>query len=96
MLGVTTVLTSEIPPIPMFWILPLATYPLSFILVFAKKPLISHSQFAERMPVVILAGIIPLLIKASWPLFLEIAVLNSTAQSIGTPCRRKSRSFQKA
>ena len=38
MLGVTTVLTTEIPPIPMFWVLPLAIYLLSFILVFAKKP----------------------------------------------------------
>ncbi len=44
MLGVTTVLTTEIPPIPMFWVLPLAIYLLSFILVFAKKPPLSHSH----------------------------------------------------
>ena len=86
MLGVTTVLTSEIPPIPMFWILPLAVYLLSFILVFSKKPLISHSQFAERMPVVILAGIILLLIKASWPLFLEIAVSLMTLFVVAVAC----------
>src|SRR5215469_8524073 len=40
MLGVTTVLTTEIPPIPMFWVLPLAIYLFSFILVFAKRPLV--------------------------------------------------------
>ena len=74
MLGVTTVLTTEIPPIPMFWVVPLAIYLLSFILVFAKKPVISYSQLAERVPLLILAGIIPLFLDKSWPLFLEIVV----------------------
>jgi hypothetical protein len=74
MLGVTTVLTTEIPPIPMFWVLPLAIYLLSFILVFAKKPLLAHSQVAERMPLLILAGIIPFILKTDWPLFLEVIV----------------------
>ena len=73
-LGVTTVLTTEIPPIPMFWVVPLAIYLLSFILVFGKKPVVSHSQLAERVPLLILAGIIPLLLDKSWPLFLEIVV----------------------
>lgn len=74
MLGVTTVLTTEIPSIPMLWVLPLAVYLLSFILVFAKKPVISYSEAAERTPLLILAGMIPLLLKASWPLYLAIAI----------------------
>jgi hypothetical protein len=74
MLGVTTVLTTEIPPIPLFWVLPLAIYLVSFILVFAKKPLVSHSEVAESIPLLILASIIPLLLKAEWPLFLEVAL----------------------
>jgi len=74
MLGVTTVLTTEIPPIPLFWVLPLAIYLVSFILVFAKKPLVSHSEVAESIPLMILASIIPLLLKAEWPLFLEVAL----------------------
>ena len=74
MLGVTTVLTTEIPPIPLLWVLPLAVYLLSFILVFARKPLISPDGISESIPIVILAGIIPLLLKASLPLFLDIAI----------------------
>jgi hypothetical protein len=74
MLGVTTVLTTEIPPIPLFWVLPLAIYLVSFILVFAKNPLVSHSEVAESIPLLILASIIPLLLKAEWPLFLEVAL----------------------
>jgi hypothetical protein len=86
MLGVTTVLTTEIPPIPMFWVLPLAIYLLSFILVFAKKPLISHRQMAESMPLLILAVAIPVLLKADWPLFLEIAVNLMTLFVVAVAC----------
>ncbi len=73
LLGVTTQLTTEFPPIPMFWVLPLTVYLLSFIVVFAKYQIISHYQLAERMPLFILAGITPLVLRASWPQFLEIA-----------------------
>jgi hypothetical protein len=57
MLGVTTVLTTEIPPIPMLWVLPLAVYLLTFILVFARKPVISYSDIAKSMPLVISARV---------------------------------------
>ena len=86
MLGVTTVLTTEIPPIPMFWVLPLAIYLVSFILVFAKKPLISHSEVAESIPLLILASIIPLLLKAEWPLFLEVALNLMTLFVVAVAC----------
>ncbi len=36
MLGVTTYMTTDIAPIPLLWILPLALYLLSFILVFSR------------------------------------------------------------
>ncbi|HYT90798.1 MAG TPA: hypothetical protein VEL76_18965 [Gemmataceae bacterium] len=38
MLGVTTYLTTDIAAIPLFWIVPLALYLLSFILVFLRWP----------------------------------------------------------
>ncbi len=38
MLGVTTYLTTDIAAIPLFWIVPLALYLLSFILVFTRWP----------------------------------------------------------
>ena len=74
MLGVTTVLTTEIPPIPMFWVVPLAIYLLSFILVFGRKTLVSKAAVAERMPLLILAAITPVLVKGDWPLYVEIVV----------------------
>jgi hypothetical protein len=38
MLGVTSHITTDLSPIPLFWLVPLAIYLLSFILVFAKWP----------------------------------------------------------
>jgi hypothetical protein len=39
MLGVTTYLTTDVAAIPLLWVLPLALYLLSFILVFSRIPL---------------------------------------------------------
>ena len=36
MLGVTTALTTNVAPVPLLWVLPLALYLLSFILVFSR------------------------------------------------------------
>ncbi|MBI2996760.1 MAG: fused MFS/spermidine synthase [Candidatus Melainabacteria bacterium] len=54
LLGVTTYLTSEVPAIPLFWIIPLVIYLLTFILVFSRKELISHKLMVKVMPYVIL------------------------------------------
>ena len=44
MLGVTTLITTDIASVPLLWILPLSIYVGSFILVFARKPLFSFEQ----------------------------------------------------
>ena len=43
MLGVTFYITTDIAATPLFWVLPLALYLLSFVLTFASKPMISHA-----------------------------------------------------
>ena len=40
MLGLTTYLTTDIAAIPFFWVIPLALYLLTFILVFARWPMV--------------------------------------------------------
>ena len=40
MLGVTSHITTDLSPIPLFWLVPLALYLLSFILVFARWPVV--------------------------------------------------------
>jgi hypothetical protein len=40
MLGITTHITTDLSPIPLFWVIPLALYLLTFILVFARWPIV--------------------------------------------------------
>ncbi|BCA96444.1 hypothetical protein TUM19329_28050 [Legionella antarctica] len=43
MLGVTLYITTDVAATPLFWVLPLALYLLSFVVTFSKKPLISQT-----------------------------------------------------
>jgi hypothetical protein len=54
MLGVTTYITLDIAALPLLWVIPLALYLLSFILVFAKWPRILHEILVMVLPLVIL------------------------------------------
>ena len=47
MLGVTLYITTDVAATPLFWVLPLALYLLSFVITFSSKPLISHA-WAQR------------------------------------------------
>lgn len=57
MLGVTTFITTDLSPIPLFWLLPLTLYLLSFILVFARWPVIwveqPHTVMLYTQPIAI-------------------------------------------
>jgi hypothetical protein len=58
MLGVTTYLTTDIAAIPFFWVIPLALYLLTFILVFARWPVVwtegPHTFVLYAQPVALL------------------------------------------
>lgn len=54
MLGVTTFLTADIAPAPLLWVVPLAIYLLTFILVFARRSLVRHDTMVRLLPVLAL------------------------------------------
>jgi spermidine synthase len=54
MLGVTTYITTDIAAIPLLWVLPLALYLLSFILVFSNLPAWFHKFVVLALPVLLL------------------------------------------
>jgi hypothetical protein len=74
MLGVTSAITTDFPPIPLFWVVPLAIYLLSFILIFARKPWIDHANIIERLPLLLLLALFPIISKTEWPVWLAIAI----------------------
>ena len=50
MLGVTFYISTDIAATPLFWVVPLALYLLSFIVTFAQKPIISHALVTRGAP----------------------------------------------
>ncbi len=48
LLGITTHITTDIAPVPLFWVVPLALYLITFIMAFTATPLI-HSALAQRI-----------------------------------------------
>jgi hypothetical protein len=54
-IGITTLLTTDMPAIPIFWVLPLGLYLLTFMVAFASKPLFSHKMVQQRLAFLILA-----------------------------------------
>lgn len=59
LLGVTAYLSTDIAAVPLLWIIPLVIYLLTFVLVFARKPLIPHHVmvFVEPFVIILLAVI---------------------------------------
>jgi len=50
MLGVTSFATTDVAPVPLLWIVPLALYLISFIFAFMQKPLVAHETVMRWLP----------------------------------------------
>ena len=57
MLGVTSHMANNIASAPFLWIIPLALYLLTFIIVFAKKPMVTSNGLGRLFPWVILVAV---------------------------------------
>ncbi len=68
LLSVTTYITTDIAPVPLFWVIPLALYLATFVLVFAKKPPLSHALMTRLLPLAIAVTALILLIEAGTPI----------------------------
>jgi len=63
MLSVTTFISTDIAAIPLLWVVPLALYLLTFVIVFARTPPLSHRWITRLTPVVMLVLITLLVSK---------------------------------
>ncbi|MHC1765015.1 MAG: spermidine synthase [Verrucomicrobiia bacterium] len=69
MLGVTTYLTTDIASIPLLWVVPLATYLLTFVLVFARRGERSWRWTPRALPIGALALAYMLLSEGTEPVW---------------------------
>ena len=72
MLGVTTYLTTDVAPLPLFWVVPLALYLLTFILVFARRPLLPPRWLRRALCLPALVLIVTFVVGATEPAWLMI------------------------
>jgi hypothetical protein len=72
LLGVTTYLSTDIAAVPLLWVVPLAIYLLTFVLVFARKPLVPHrlTVLLEPYFVIAIALTFFLQLTGAWQFFL--------------------------
>lgn len=80
MLGVTSYMTNNIASTPLLWILPLALYLLTFVIVFARNPLVSATGLSKLFPWVVIAGF--LLIAPNYPIGIAGYQFNTTPPPI--------------
>jgi SAM-dependent methyltransferase len=58
LVAVTTLITTDLVAVPLFWVIPLTLYLLSFTLVFARKPLIPDRwMIVAQAPLLVLAAL---------------------------------------
>jgi hypothetical protein len=74
MLGVTTHLTTDVAAIPLLWVVPLALYLLTFILVFAPRAAAVHVWMVHLMPVAALLLLAKILIGLRLPFLLDVGL----------------------
>jgi hypothetical protein len=86
MMGVTTALTTDVPAIPLFWVLPLSLYLLSFVLVFAKRPPIPHAWTVRRLPLLMLLSLLAYFSQISLPLLIIFSLYLLTLFAVAMVC----------
>ncbi len=74
LLGTTTFITTDIAAVPLLWIVPLAIYLLSFILVFTSRPIVPHRLMARLQPVMVLWVALFMLGRMAQPVWMVLMV----------------------
>lgn len=77
MLGVTNYLTTNIAPVPLLWIIPLAIYLLSFILAFSSR-INPNPQFLARVSTILVLPLALVLVLDLWTPMVPLALLHLT------------------
>jgi hypothetical protein len=67
LLGVTTYITSNVAPIPLLWVVPLALYLLTFILVFARRPMAPAKLLGRLYPLVLTPLVLVIVLENTTP-----------------------------
>jgi hypothetical protein len=65
LMGVTTYLSTDVAAVPLLWIIPLALYLLTFVIVFAHQPTVSARALTVVLPILVLPLLLVLIMEAT-------------------------------
>jgi hypothetical protein len=86
LLGVTTYVTTDIAPIPLLWVVPLALYLLTFIAAFSTRIRLPLELLGRMLSIAVLALVLTLLIGATSPWWLIVPIHLITFTLAGLLC----------
>ncbi len=72
MLGVTSFATTDVAPVPLLWVVPLALYLVTFIIAFMIRPVISHETAMKWLPFAVSAVGLLQLAEITRPIWLVL------------------------
>ena len=72
LLSVTQHLTTDVAPVPLLWIAPLAVYLLSFILTFTERPAVPLPAMIRALPLTVVVLALVILSEATEPVWLLV------------------------
>jgi hypothetical protein len=75
MLGATLFLTTDIAPVPLLWVVPLGLYLGSFVLAFARRPLVAGGRVASWFALAVSLLVPVLLAGWTWSVFVPLHLL---------------------
>jgi hypothetical protein len=75
LLGITTYLTSNIAPMPLLWVVPLAIYLATFILAFARKQVLTTRLLGRTLPLLLIPLAFTIILESSDPRIILYLIL---------------------
>jgi len=74
MLGLTAFATTNVAPVPLFWVAPLAVYLLTFVIAFSEKNPASSSGWARVLPLAVTPLAMIMILESSEPIGAVLAI----------------------
>lgn len=74
LLGVTNHITTDIAPIPLLWVIPLILYLLTFVFVFARRPVLRHNAMLRAQTYLVLPPLLFYIGKLNIEIWIDFPV----------------------
>jgi hypothetical protein len=78
LVAVTAHISTDVAPVPLLWVLPLALYLLTFVIVFSRRPIIPHRLVLAVQPLFLIAVVATLLFNKTGVRFIDTLMFSST------------------